>query len=98
MECMPEAVGARSDALPVPIYIADGMPAVKSMADGVHYDSKSAIRASYRNGPIRYEEVGNDTAHLRHRAPSRPDPAAINDSVEKAVARFERGERVAIKG
>lgn len=61
------------------------------MADGRVYDSKSAIRAGYKAGG--FVEVGNDTSILKPKPASRPDPKAINDAVEKAVARFERGER-----
>jgi hypothetical protein len=92
MECTQAAPQARSDAIPVPMFISDTMDAVKSMADGKYYDSKSAIRAGYKAGG--YVEVGNDTSHLKPRQETRPDPAHINDAVEKAVARFERGERI----
>ena len=91
VECMPETVGARSDAIPVPMFISDTMEPVKSMADGRIYDSKSAIRAGYKAGG--FVEVGNDTSILKPKPAARPDPKAINDAVEKAVARFERGER-----
>lgn len=91
LECVQEPAQARSDALPVPMFISDTMEPVKSMADGRVYDSKSAIRAGYKAGG--FIEVGNDTSHLKAKPISRPDPAKINDAVDKAIARFERGER-----
>lgn len=87
--CLPEQRGAPSDAIPVPSVISDSMAPVKSMADGRYYDSKSAIRAGYKAGG--FVEIGNDTP--KPKPASRPDPRAINDAVERAVARVERGER-----
>jgi hypothetical protein len=78
----------RSD-LPVPMVISDVMDPVQSQASGVFYDSKSAIRAEYRRlGMI---EVGNDKRPPRKR--HRTNRAEIKQTVEKAVARFNRGER-----
>lgn len=92
MECVREATAlGRSTSLPIPQIILDTMAPVKSMADGRVYDSKSAIRAGYKAGG--FIEVGNDTSHLKAKPISRPDPAKINDAVDKAIARFERGER-----
>lgn len=83
---------ARSD-LPSPRIASDVMEPVQSMLDGKMYDSKSALRATYRAaGCI---EVGNDPARLkpRDRTKKKVDDKAIKDTVEKAVARFNRGER-----
>lgn len=82
---------ARSD-LPAPRIASDVMAPVQSMATGQMYDSKSAIRAEYRRlGMI---EIGNDPSRLRPRKRPKVSDAAINETVEKAVAKFNRGERV----
>jgi len=70
---------------------------VRSMADGKLYTSKSALRRSYRasGNPrgVQYDEVGNDPARFRQPDPPKPDPKAVNDSIERAFARHSRGER-----
>lgn len=77
--------------------IRDEIDPVRSMADGKVYTSKSALRKSYRadGNPqgIEYTEVGNDPARLRQPDPVRPDERGVRDAVERAVARFARGER-----
>jgi hypothetical protein len=88
--CLPERSHAASD-LPVPNYISDGLNGVQSMLDGRIYDSKSKLRATYKAAGV--VEVGNDPARLRPRQKPKPDRKAIRDSVEKAAARFSRGER-----
>lgn len=56
-ECMPEPRRNRS-AFPLPMMNLDNMDAVQSQADGLWYDSKSALRRAYRDqGMI---EVGNE--------------------------------------
>lgn len=88
--CMPERNHAASD-LPVPSVISDRLDGVQSMLDGRIYDSKSKLRATYKAAGM--VEVGNDPARLRPRKKPKPDRKAIRDSVEKATARFNRGER-----
>ena len=80
----------RSD-LPSPRLASDVMEPVQSQLDGRMYDSKSALRATYRAAGV--TEVGNDPARLRtfKRKPIEDKPIA--DVVEKAAARVERGER-----
>jgi hypothetical protein len=77
--------------------IKDEMPPTRSMADGQIYTSKSAMRRSYRasGNPQGREfvEVGNDPARFRQPEPPKPDPKAINDSIDRAFARHSRGER-----
>lgn len=95
--CMPERSQAASD-LPVPGVISDTMEPVQSMVDGRFYTSKSALRATYlpsgnKEGK-RYVEVGNDPARFKPREKQKPDRKAIRNTVEKAQARFDRGERV----
>lgn len=84
---------ARSD-LPAPRLASDIMEPVQSQATGKMYDSKSAIRAEYKRlGCI---EKGND-----RRPPwqmPRTPRAVIRDTVRKAAARVERGERNIHKG
>lgn len=69
---------------------------VKSMADGKYYSSKAALRSTYKpsGNPdgVRYIEVGND----QPTAPVKPktDEKAIQNSLEKALARYQSGERV----
>lgn len=81
----------RSD-LPCPMVVSDAMPAVQSQADGKMYDSKSAIRAAYRD--LGVTEVGNDPARFRPRRKPKVDRSKIKDAVDRAKARVERGERV----
>ena len=56
------------------------------------YDSKSAIRAHYRREKV--VEVGNDPARHRRTKPPKPSREQIKATVERAKARYERGERV----
>lgn len=80
----------RSD-MPCPQIMSDVMPAVQSMVDGRMYDSKSAIRAHYRREGV--IEVGNDPARLRPFVKPKVSRKEIKDTVAKARARVERGER-----
>lgn len=80
----------RSD-LPCPRIASDIMEPVQSQVDGKIYDSKSAIRASYR--ATGHEEVGNDPARLRKFVRPKTDRRKIKETVERAKARVERGER-----
>lgn len=80
----------RSD-LPFPMIVSDSMAPVQSMADGLIYDSKSAIRASYRAHGV--TEVGNDPARFKPRVKPKIDRKEIKATVERAAARVERGER-----
>lgn len=90
--CMPEVIGAPSDTLPVPYVSMDTMSPVQSMLDGKMYDSKSALRRTYKAAGV--VEVGNDPARLRPRQKQKVDRKAIKDTLDRATARFSRGERV----
>ncbi len=83
----------RSD-LPCPRVMSDCMDAVQSQVTGKFYESKSALRAEYRaTGHI---EKGNDK-----RAPwkmPRTSRAEVRDTIRRAKARVERGERNIHKG
>lgn len=84
-----EPLNKRAD-LPCPMVIGDTMDAVQAQTDGSWHESKSGIRANYRrHGVI---EVGNEK--LPQKGKRKPDRASIKDSVERAEARWNRGERV----
>jgi hypothetical protein len=89
--CMPETAGAPSDAFPVPFLATDTMQPVQSMLDGKMYDSKSALRATYKAAGV--TEVGNDPARLRPRKKTKIDRQAVKTTIDIATARFNRGER-----
>lgn len=87
--CLPE-VPQRSD-LPAPMVITDTMAPVQSMATGKMYDSKAGIRAEYK--ALGMVEVGNDPQRFARKEKPKIDRQAIKDTVLKAAARVERGER-----
>lgn len=72
----------KRSGLPTPMLSRDGMEPVQSMLDGKFYDSKSALRATYRAAGV--EEVGNDSSRLKTKAPFKPDRAGIRQSILKA--------------
>lgn len=90
VERKPRLEPKRSD-LPCPRLAGDVMTPVQSMLDGKMYDSKSALRATYRAAGV--TEIGNDPARLKPRTKKPIDDKVIADTVEKAAARVERGER-----
>ena len=72
-----------------PMIIRDDMPAVKSMASGKMYDSKSAIRAEYRaRGLI---EIGSDIPEVKQ--PERPK--ITKDDIGAAIQKVRDGYRPA---
>lgn len=77
--------------LPAPRIASDHMDPVQSQLDGRLYDSKSALRATYRQAGM--IEVGNDPQRFKKRIKHKTTRAEIKQVVEKAVARFDRGER-----
>jgi hypothetical protein len=77
--------------LPCPRIASDIMDPVQSQVDGKMYDSKSGIRRSYKE--TGHEEIGNDPARLRPFVRPKNDRRKIKETVEKAKARVERGER-----
>jgi hypothetical protein len=80
----------RSD-LAFPMVISDTMDPVESQVDGKVYDSKSAIRASYRANDV--TEVGNDPARFRRKVKPKIDRKQIKATIDRAKVRVERGER-----
>lgn len=85
------------ERLAAPMVVRDEMPAIQGQHDGKIYTSKRALRASYMpSGNAegkRYVEIGNDPARHKPKKRHKPDRKAIHDSVQKAKARFDRGER-----
>lgn len=85
------------EVLAAPNVVGDEMPAVRNQYDGKVYTSKRAIRASYQpsgnKDGMQLIEVGNDPARLRPKPKHKPDRRAIRQSLAKAEARFDRGER-----
>lgn len=90
--CLPEAP-QRSEVVPVPHFIRDTMDPIQSQVTGQMYDSKAALRREYKAHGV--TEIGNDKMPPRQKP--KPDRKAIRQSVEKAVARYDRGERIAQK-
>jgi hypothetical protein len=83
----------KRSGLAAPLIMGDSMAPVQSMLDGKMYDSKSALRATYKAAGV--VEVGNDPARLRPRQRPKVDRKAIKDTLDRAAARFNRGERAA---
>jgi hypothetical protein len=82
----------KRSGLAAPMIIGDTMPETQHPCTGEYLTSKSAFRALTKaHGCI---EVGNDPARLRPRQRPKADKKAIRDSIAKARARFNRGERV----
>lgn len=75
--------GPRGD-FPTPLLALDTMNPVQSMLDGKRYDSKSALRATYKAAGV--TEVGNDTAPM-WKNPERPKQTeAIREAVTRAAS------------
>lgn len=91
-ECLPQAPVAQSTAIPVPYFISDVCEPTQHPIDQKFYTSKSTFEKITRDAG--YETVGNDPARLRQPVRPKADKAAIKQSVEKAIARYNSGERV----
>lgn len=82
------------EAISAPMVIRDGMEPVQSMLDGKMYDSKRALRATYRPSGNKegkyYTEVGNDSAIMEPKPFKKPKPdrmkikAAVHGAFSKA--------------
>lgn len=72
-----------------PMVIGDSMTPVQSMLDGKLYDSKAALRATYKAAGV--VEVGNDPAMYRKGPKPRADRKAIKAAVHKAFSRAGLG-------
>ena len=88
--CMPEPVWTRSD-LPGPMIIHDTMEPVQSQLDGKFYDSKAALRSTYRAAGV--TEVGNDSSVLDPKPFKRPKPKReeVKAAVHKAFSKVGLG-------
>jgi len=84
--CWRERGMARS-SLAAPIIIGDGMQPVRSMLDGKIYDSKRALRATYKAAGV--TEVGNDVAMTRPQR--KPDRKGVKAAVSRAFSRAGLG-------
>jgi hypothetical protein len=75
----------RSD-LAAPMVIIDTMRPTKGMHDGRIYESKRALRQSYRDHGL--VEVGNDSSVMnpKPRAKPKPDRKAIRGAIDKAIS------------
>lgn len=99
----PTQLSNRSE-LAAPTVIRDGMPAVMGMHDGQMYDSKRAMRESYREHNRRHGtsliEVGNDPIVTTATPWKKPkvDRKAIRASVDKALSQAGLGENPVITG
>ncbi len=75
-----------------PMVISDGQPAVMSMTDGKHYDSKSEMRKEYRRAGV--VEVGNDV-QTKRATPSRDEKnqarKSRHGSIHRALSRIGVG-------
>lgn len=87
VECWKEPARARSD-LAAPMIIQDHMPPVQSMLDGKMYDSKSALRATYKAAGV--VEVGNDIK-AEPKKPDRPKRKDVKAAVSKAFSQVGLG-------
>ena len=78
---------------PTPMIASDSCDGIQSMADGRHYDSKAALRRSYRadgNPQGRdYTEIGD--APVEANPVARPDRKAIRDAADKALHDVQAG-------
>lgn len=88
--CLPERNWNRSD-LTSPQVIIDTMKPVQSMLDGKMYDSKAALRATYKRAGV--VEVGNDSSVKDPKPFKRPKPdmKAIDAAVRRAASRTGLG-------
>jgi hypothetical protein len=90
----PYSRGPRSE-LPFPHLIRDQMGAVRSMLDGQLYDSKSALRATYKAAGV--EEIGTDVEGATRQAyASMPaKPPVTMEEIAAAVNKVKQGYRPA---
>lgn len=85
------------EKLSAPMVLSDSMEPVQSMLDGKMYDSKAALRATYRPSGNKegkyYTEVGNDPAITNPKPFKKPLPPRdkIKEAVGKAFSRAGLG-------
>lgn len=73
--------------LATPGLILDTMQPIQSQLDGKTYDSKAALRRTYKQAGV--VEIGNDSSVMNPKPPKRPkvDRKAVANTVDKAFAR-----------
>lgn len=74
----------KRSSLPAPMLLRDSMEPVQSMLDGKMYDSKAALRATYKRAGV--IEVGNDIPKPRPKY--RTDRKAVKAAVRKAASKM----------
>ncbi len=80
----------------MPNFISDTTEPLEHPLTGKFYTSKREFsRITRERG---YEEVGNDPNRLKPKPAPKADKGAIKESVQKAVARYNNGERVNLSG
>lgn len=85
--CRAEDWTQRSE-MAAPMIIRDGMEPVQSMLDGRMYESKRALRATYRQAGV--VEVGDEP--IKPSTPAKkPDRAKIKEAVGRAFSRAGLG-------
>lgn len=93
--CRGEANWKRSP-LAAPMLVRDSLERpLQSMVDGSWHDSKSTLRRTYWDNAdgVRYIEIGNDAQRFQKKQKPKPDRKKIKDTLERARARYNRGER-----
>lgn len=82
---------ARRSHLPAPNMILDTMEPVQSMHDGKMYDSKAALRQTYKDAGL--VEVGDDSSVMdpKPRPKSKPNRENVRASVRKAFSQAGLG-------
>jgi hypothetical protein len=88
--CLPERNWTRSE-LACPHIATDTMQPVQSMLDGKFYDSKSALRRTYKQAGV--TEVGNDSSVVNPKpyAKQKPKRAEVRAAVRTAFSRAGMG-------
>ena len=83
------------EALAAPSVISDNQPFIQSMATGEWFDSKAALRATYKPSGNkqgeRYTEVGGDPAILKPFKKPKPDRMKIKAAVHGAFSKAGLG-------
>ena len=74
---------------PTPRLNIDTMAPVQSMLDGKMYDSKSALRATYKAAGV--VEIGNDSSRFNPPVKPKPDRKKIRESIKRAKSRLGYG-------
>jgi len=89
-DCHVEPERKRSD-IPSPMLIADHMEPVQSQLDGKMYDSKAALRATYKQAGV--VELGNDSSVVdpKPRPKVKADRKEIRKAVDTAFSRVGLG-------